>query len=226
MILDVLPRPPLALGLVGAIPVRYSPSMPLAAEDRDADERAVAQAFVAGEPQALRMAYDRWASLVHSFCRRSLSDPLAAEDATQETFVAAWRNRDRFDPSKGSVPGWLLGIARYKVLDGHRKLRRVPTPTDAGGAADPVPDVDRPAEDRLADRMLLADALERLPDRSRHLLELAFFEDLTHSQIAERCDLPLGTVKSDIRRGLERLRRHLESGDDPLPGERTVGGAP
>jgi RNA polymerase sigma factor (sigma-70 family) len=188
-------------------------------EDRDADERMVASAFASGDERALRMAYDRWAPLVHTYCRRSLRDPLAAEDATQETFVSAWRSRDRFDPSKGSLPGWLLGIARYRVLDGHRKLRKVATPSDAASDQGVAP-----GDDRLADRMLLADALERLPDRSRQMIELAFFEDLTHSQIAERCGVPLGTVKSDIRRGLERLRRHLESDDQDPPGGLRRGG--
>jgi RNA polymerase sigma-70 factor (ECF subfamily) len=197
--------------------------MPSAGEiDRDQDERAVAEAFAGGEDQALRLAYDRWGGLVLGFCRRSLGDPARAEDVTQETFVTAWRGRDRFDLDRGSLPGWLLGIARFKVLDEHRRHARVPTPVDDarsvagpsvgrdggdGGAGD-----DLGAIDAIADRMLLADALDRLPDRPREMIELAFFGDLTHAQIAERCGVPLGTVKSDIRRGLERLRRHLEGG--------------
>jgi len=202
--------------------------MPSAGEiDRDQDERAVAEAFAEGEDQALRRAYDRWGGLVLGFCRRSLGDPARAEDVTQETFVAAWRGRERFDPERGSLPGWLLGIARFKVLDEHRRQARVPTPVDqtaAGavvgvsrgtdGAPGGAPD-DLATFEAIADRMLLADALDRLPDRPREMIELAFFGDLTHAQIAERCGVPLGTVKSDIRRGLERLRRHLEGGVAP-----------
>lgn len=212
------------LELLSVHPGRYHRAMPSAGEiDRDQDERAVAEAFAEGEDQALRLAYDRWGGLVLGFCRRSLGDPARAEDVTQETFVAAWRGRDRFDPERGSLPGWLLGIARYKVLDEHRRQTRVPTPVDessaslergvqgaSGGASDEPVTIEA-----IADRMLLADALDRLPDRPREMIELAFFGDLTHAQIAERCGVPLGTVKSDIRRGLERLRRHLEGGVVP-----------
>lgn len=179
----------------------------------DVDERGVAEAFRRGDDAALRAAYDRWGALVYSFCRRTLVDPLAAEDAAQETFVAAWRSRERFDPERGSLPGWLMGIARYKALDNQRRLARAPRPVgdqQVASADDAVPG----ELDRLSDRLLLADALERLPERARVMIELAFFEDLTHAQIAERCGVPLGTVKSDIRRGLERLRRHLDGGVD------------
>lgn len=183
---------------------------PVGELEPDGDERAVADAFRRGDEQALRMAYDRWAGLVYSFCRRTLIDPLAAEDAAQETFVAAWGSRDRFDPERGSLPGWLMGIARYKALDGQRRLARAPSPVD--DADGPGVGVELGELDQLSDRLLLADALDRLPERARVMIEMAFFEDLTHTQIAERCGLPLGTVKSDIRRGLERLRRHLEGG--------------
>jgi RNA polymerase sigma factor (sigma-70 family) len=176
--------------------------------DRDQGERAIAEAFVRGEELALRQAYEHWGGLVLSHCRRSLGERQAAEDATQETFVAAWRSRDRFDPDRGSLPGWLLGIARYKVLDGHRRRSRAPDPTDTA----PAGVTDAADLERMADRMLLADAMARLPDRARTMIELAFYEDLTHTQIAERVGLPLGTVKSDIRRGLTRLRHHLDSG--------------
>jgi RNA polymerase sigma-70 factor (ECF subfamily) len=132
--------------------------------------------------------------------------------------VAAWRTRARFDRSRGSLAGWLLGIARFKVLDQYRSDARRPAPVDEvghGGApvfgADPASAPEQ--VDALADRMLLADALTALPERPRHVIELAFYEDLTQQQIAEKLELPLGTVKSDMRRGLARLRRHIEGGD-------------
>lgn len=190
--------------------------------DRDQDERAVADAFAQGEERALRLAYDRWGALVYTYCRRSLRDADRADDVTQETFVAAWRSRDRFDPERGSLPGWLVGIARFKVLDEHRRQGRRPVLVDGasasleqGGDDGSASEADEGAILQLADRLLLTDALARLPERPRQMIELAFFEDLTHPQIAERCGVPLGTVKSDIRRGLERLRRHLEGGELP-----------
>lgn len=164
-------------------------------------------AFARGEADVLRRAYDRYGSLVFSFCRRSLS-PESAADAAQETFVAAWRSRERYDPSRGSLGGWLMGIAKFKVIE---QLRR------EGRAPDAVPDhvvaqhQGSSAADieSIADRMLLTDALDQLPTRARTMVELAFYDDLTHAEIAQRCEVPLGTVKSDLRRGMDRLRRHL-----------------
>lgn len=173
-------------------------------------------AFAGGDPTALRRVYDEYGKLVYTLCRRTLGADTAA-DATQEVFVSAWQRRSQFDPARGSLAGWLVGIARNKAIDMLRaQARRPALPTD---------DVDAPAADdrpqsaaeieQLADRMLLADALAQLPERSRAVVELAFFEDLTHPEIAERTNLPLGTVKSDIRRGLLRLRRHLGAGEVP-----------
>jgi RNA polymerase sigma factor (sigma-70 family) len=163
--------------------------------------------FAAGGVDALQRVYDAYGRLVFSLCRRSLGNETAA-DVTQEVFVAAWQARHQFDRSRGSLAGWLMGIARNKVVDNLRAQSRRPVTTN-----DPTP-VDAPvsakAVDDLADRLLLAEALAELPDRSKRVIELAFFEDLTHPEIAARCDLPLGTVKSDIRRGLARMRRHLE----------------
>ncbi len=205
---------PAALPAVRATRSGYDAPMPQPGDlAPDLDEQEVAESFQRGEDAALRAAYDRWGAMVYSFCRRTLIDPLAAEDAAQETFVAAWRYRQRFDPGRGSLPGWLMGIARNKAHDTQRRLARTPRPVEEqpGG----MPGADEPADlDQVSDRLLLADALERLPERARVMIEMAFFEDLTHAQIAERCGMPLGTVKSDIRRGLERLRRHLDQGEE------------
>lgn len=170
----------------------------------------LAEAFRVGDETALRHLYDRHGRLIYSFCRRSLG-PDQAHDATQEVFLAAWRSRERYRPESGTLAGWLVGIARYKVIDTLRANERRPTPVEQAGegaAHDPTEELEASAQ-----RMLLTEALEQLPPRSRQVLEAAFFDDLTHTQIAERAGLPLGTVKSDIRRGLERLRRHLEGFD-------------
>lgn len=172
--------------------------------------------FAAGEPGALEEVYATHGTLVHSYCRRLL-DAARAADATQDAFLAAWRSRERFRPEAGSLPGWLLGIARFKVVDILRADGRQPTamaePHEAGGErvfaqasteADPA---------TVAERMLVAEALDGLSERAREMVRLSFFEDLTHAQIAERTDVPLGTVKSDIRRGLEQMRRHLAALD-------------
>lgn len=162
--------------------------------------------FPTGGPDVLRIAYEAHGAVVFTFCRRSL-DPDGAADATQEVFTAAWRSRSRFDPAKGSLRGWLIGIARYKVL-GHLR-RRPPTPVEP---TDIDADVDGATDgglDQLADRMVVAQALQELPERVRKNVLLTYVDGLTHRQIAERTGEPLGTVKSDIRRALVRLRRDL-----------------
>jgi RNA polymerase sigma-70 factor (ECF subfamily) len=173
-------------------------------------DESVAAAFAAGDETALRSLYDATSRLVYSFCRRSLGADLAA-DVTQEIYVAAWRSRDRFRPEQGSLTGWLMGIARFKTIDALRAAGRRPLvadgeePEDRGSEEVRITDV--------AQRMLIADALAQLPERAKQMVELAFYEELTHTEISERTGVPLGTVKSDIRRGLERLRSYLEGFD-------------
>lgn len=165
--------------------------------------------FAADEPGALRLAYDAHGSAIFSFCRRALGPDLAA-DVTQEVFVTAWKVRARFDPERGTLRSWLFGIARFKVLGA---LRGRP-PLHAVGPDQPERERSAPSDvDRLADRLVLADAMEGFSDRVRQVLHLAYVDDLTHAQIAERTRLPLGTVKSDLRRALARLRLELESSD-------------
>lgn len=174
--------------------------------DDDLDER-----FRAGDPTALEEAYRRYSRVVFTFCRRAVGSGLA-EEATQDTFVAAWRASHRFDPERGSLGGWLMGIARHKVSDALRSRQRAAARLDrARLVADPAPAGQE--VDALAQRLLLADGLDGLRPEVRELVELAFYSDLTHEQIAEHTGRPLGTVKSQIRRSLGALRRHLEGLD-------------
>jgi RNA polymerase sigma factor (sigma-70 family) len=161
-------------------------------------------AFAEGGVDALERAYEAYGSMVYTMCRRALGTDLAA-DATQEVFVSAWRARAQFDVRRGSLGGWLAGITKHRIVDLLRARQRQMVVGENDAAAT-VPS----GVEEMLDRVLLADALERLPVASKRLIELAFFEHLTHAEIAERCGLPLGTVKSDIRRGLARLRRHME----------------
>lgn len=181
-------------------------------DEPDRTDERLAAAWVTGDDSAVRQAWERYGTLVFTYCTRSLADRGAAADAVQETFVSAWRSRHRFDPARGTLPAWLLGIARYRVLDAYRSASRAPT---TGAADDMVdqPDPESPAPDALADRLLVARALDTLGPRPRQVVALAFYSDLTQTEIAAKLDLPLGTVKSDMRRALRRLRTHLEGGD-------------
>ncbi|MGK2947146.1 MAG: RNA polymerase sigma factor [Acidimicrobiales bacterium] len=161
--------------------------------------------WAAGDPEALRGAYDAWGAAIHTYCARRLSADDAA-DATQEVFVSAWRARQQFDPTRGSLPQWLFGIARNACYGIHRKrASRIVSGGDDG--LDGMPATVEP--DVLPDRLLLAEALQRLPERQRAVLLASFVDDQTNHEVAERLSLPLGTVKSDIRRGLRTLRSHL-----------------
>ena len=170
----------------------------------------VESAFVRGDEDALRLAYDEYGRLVYSFCARSL-DSERAKDVTQEVFLSAWRARERYNPEKGRLGAWLMGIARNRVIDNVRSEKRH---SDRRADEDTVELSTEAEVDKTSDKMLVADALKELPERSREVIMLAYFHDLTHPQIAERTNIPLGTVKSDIRRGLQRIRRHLETQHD------------
>lgn len=176
-------------------------------EHKDPEALARELAFVNGDDAGLRSAFDAHGGLIYNFCRRSVGAD-AAHDLTQETFLSAWRAHHTFDPARGSLPGWLMGIAKNRLIDRLRADGRQ-VPRAEMGFHDPA-DSDR--VEQVATKMLVADALSTLPERQRLVMELAFFEDLSQSQIAERTSLPLGTVKSDMRRGLTRMRSHLEAG--------------
>jgi RNA polymerase sigma-70 factor (ECF subfamily) len=179
-------------------------------EGRAAADAAAEAAWVEGHGDALQRCYHQFGTLVFTYCVRALGDRDRAADCAQETFVGAWRSRDRFDPAKGTLAGWLIGIARYKVVDAQRATGRTPTPVEDP----PEAEVASAPTDQLGDQLLVAHALESLSPRARQVVELAFYSDLTQTQIAERLSLPLGTVKSDMRRALARLRAELEGGED------------
>ena len=164
--------------------------------------------FRDGNADVLRIAYDLHGPLVHTFCRRAVGVDSAA-DLTQEVFITAWKRRHRFDADRGSLPAWLIGIAKYKVLE---SMRRQPA-TSSDSVHEQTDRGSTQLVDDLANRMLVADALQTLPDRTRTVVTMSFRDELTHAEIAHRTALPLGTVKSDIRRGFERLRRYLEHHD-------------
>jgi RNA polymerase sigma-70 factor (ECF subfamily) len=177
------------------------------------DDREVGRRFAAGDEQALAWAYERWAGQVHGMAVRAFGPGPDAEDVTQQVFVAAWTGRARYRPDDRPLPAWLVGICRHKIADTWARRERQRRETEAAIAeaqAAPAGPVTPPVDAAVADRVLLLDELDRVGQPQRGIIELAFFEDLTHAQIAARTGLPLGTVKSHIRRTLERLRARLE----------------
>lgn len=182
------------------------------AEGSQAD-RELAEAFAAGVEEALTAAYHRWGPLVYSLARRTLGDSREAEDVRQTVFLAAWRGRAGFSPGRGALGAWLVGITRRKTADAlaARTRRAELAAAAAARLAEPADHRDTLA-DRVLDRVLVRSELARIPAPQRRVLTLAFYDDLTQTQIAEVTGWPLGTVKSHARRGLLRLGRYLEDG--------------
>jgi RNA polymerase sigma-70 factor (ECF subfamily) len=157
-----------------------------------------------GDEQAMASLFDRYSRVVYSVALRVLRDPASAEDVLQEVFMQIWRNPDGFVATRGSLGGWLAVVARNRSIDALRRKR-------------PTEQVDDMA---LASNCNLADEAERnslmvkarsvirlLPIEQRKTLEMAFFDGLTHSEIAEMTGDPLGTVKTRIRSALTSLRK-------------------
>ena len=175
----------------------------------DEEERELCGRFAAGDERALEQIYRRWSPIVFTLALRVLGDRGDAEDVTQKTFVSAWTSRASYDPAKGRLSTWLVTITRRRIadtLDARRRVRELQEKLQRFAVTDePMSsDID------LGDRLLLADEIDRLEPDAQRVVRLAFYDDLTHQQIATRLDMPLGTVKSHIRRSLTRLRDRLE----------------
>jgi RNA polymerase sigma-70 factor, ECF subfamily len=184
------------LGLFGAASNAVLPDALLVAAIRSGDEQAMAQ------------LYERYSPIVYSVALRVLGDTAAAEDILQEVFMQLWRHADSFDASRGSLPGWLAVITRNRAIDSLRKRR----------LESDIAEIVVSTEPDLASRMewtraleIIRTALGSMPAPQRSALEMAFFDGLTHIEIAEKTGDPLGTIKTRIRAGLATLRKAFHS---------------
>ena len=169
-----------------------------------------------GEALGLEALYDRYATAVYSLAMRIVRDTSEAEDVTQEVFAQAWSQAGRYDSSRGAVAAWLLMMARSRALD---RLRRNRAALKPGGADDVLAEIPDPAPSveltTVADEQARTAraAVATLPAAERAALELAYFEGLTHVEIAARTSTPLGTVKTRIRTALRRVRETMTATD-------------
>jgi len=160
-----------------------------------------------GQPEALEEAYRTLGPLVMSYLARYVPQP-DIEDVMQKVFYELWRVHERYDPSM-SLRGWVLGIARKRAIDHLRKRRDVVVPLDS------MREITGDDGREVAERLVWADevrsALDLLPELQRQVIELAYFDGYTQTEIAQALDIPLGTVKTRTSRGLQRMAGLLES---------------
>jgi RNA polymerase sigma-70 factor (ECF subfamily) len=160
----------------------------------------------AGDEDALGTLHDRYAQVVYSVALRVLGETTQAEDILQEIFLQLWRNPQTFDSSRGSLGAWLAVIARHRAIDYLRRRRPETDIEDVIVAVDS--NLEQTADRNIAIGKVRA-AVERLPVEQRKPLEMAFFQGLTHSEIASKTGEPLGTIKTRIRAALLTLRKVL-----------------
>jgi RNA polymerase sigma-70 factor (ECF subfamily) len=170
-----------------------------------------------GSTQALDALYDRYQASVYAVARRILQHDADAEEVVLETFWQLWSRPERYDASRGSVSSFLLLLGRSRALDKRRKRhtadRAVPSmgemneqATPSNGPAAPPPDEPLRLQER---RQEIQAAMQALSEPQQEALQLAFFEGLTHQQIAQQLNIPMGTVKTRLRQGMIRLRDSL-----------------
>lgn len=190
------------------------------ASDETADVELLRR-MASGDERALGTLYDRWHALVHGAIVRILSQPDDVDDVVEEVFWQAWRQAGRYEASRGAVQTWLSTIARSRALDRVRVVtRRREEPLDDAPAGDVelrTAQGDPAAEAEASDRRaIVLAALAALPPEQREAIELGYFEGLSQTEIAERTDQPLGTVKTRTRLAMQKLRERLRPSREDL----------
>ncbi|CAN5537452.1 sigma-70 family RNA polymerase sigma factor [soil metagenome] len=179
------------------------------AGDRPSDG-ALVERMARGEHRALEQVMELWGPAVLGLARRVVVDAALAEEVAQDTFIALWRRPWSFDPARGSLTAWLLGIARKKAIDAVRK-------EDVRARARAALEIERVAEsatEQFEERHALLGALTELTHLQREAIFLAYFGGLSYKEVARTLGVPEGTAKTRLRDGLRRLRTLIEV---PLP---------
>jgi len=172
-----------------------------------AEDALLIAAVASGDQAAMARLYDRFAPLVNALCLRMLRDRHAAEELFEDIFVELWRRSGQYDKARGSVATWIATITRSRGIDRIRARQRAGAVAMTDEAEQVAGDAD-PAEQVLAadERRRVNESLQALTPDQRRAIELAYFEGLSHSEIATRLARPLGTIKTHIRQGLIQLR--------------------
>ena len=183
--------------------------------DQDAVDAELVARLAAGDEAALGPLYDRYGKLVYSLALRVVRDPAAAEEVTQEVFVRLWRNAASFEPARGRAHAWLMRITHNLALNEVRRRQSRPVAAEnydweSAAVVDQATERDPAQAAWLRERAeAVRSAVAQLPAAQRQAIELAFFGGLSQAEVAAAVGDPLGTVKSRIRVGMQRLRELL-----------------
>lgn len=173
------------------------------------DDDALFERVLHADRHAFSAFYDRYVNLVYSIAYNILSDEPLAEEIVQDVFLKIWKNVERYDPERAKLNTWLSSITRYRAIDVLRK-RSVRTKYVTWGVPEALPDGEGSGLEESVDRRLLKNrvrqALSELPEEQREVLALAYFSGMTQQEIAQAVGQPLGTVKTRIRLGMQKLR--------------------
>jgi RNA polymerase sigma-70 factor (ECF subfamily) len=187
-----------------------SSSMPF----RSSDDLALVQRVIDRRPEALAELYDRYAPLVLAVTRRILAKPAEAEEALEQAFLQVWNQADRFDSGRSSVSAWLVLVARDRALERLRQ-RRMRERTASGATIErgleTLPGVHVESDAVKERRIRVQQAIAGFPTELREVLELAFFDGLSLTEVAERTQTPLSTIRNRALQAMKHLRRSLRA---------------
>jgi RNA polymerase sigma-70 factor, ECF subfamily len=172
-------------------------------------DSALLASVSAGDSQAFRALYERYGRMVHSVALRILQDSQLAEECVQDVFVEVWRGARRFDPARARPSTWIYAIARNRAIDASRSRARRPLPqadVEPPGFSPDTVDLVTAADQAIR----VAEAMATLQPAQLEVVQLVYFDGLSHSEVAGKLDLPLGTVKSRLRLAVDRLRKLAE----------------
>lgn len=176
------------------------------------DDRLLIEQIILQDQEALAMLYDRYAAMVKGLAYRILNSPEEAEEVVLDVFSQIWRKASSYDSRQSRVDTWIFMIARSRTLDKLRSLSRLAQVVTACEQLVPVP-LNTPEEELIISerREQVQTAMANLPPEQRQVIELAYYQGLSHTEIAAKMNLPLGTIKTRIRLGLNKLRQGLSS---------------
>jgi RNA polymerase sigma-70 factor (ECF subfamily) len=171
--------------------------------------------LLGGQIEALSALYDRYSSMVFSVSLRVLYDWQLAEDVTQDVFLRLWQRPESYDPTRGRLLSWLMSVTRNRAIDERRRMARRQRSEEDEEPMFELRDQDATGDPAVGaalaeSRRVVRAAMALIPAAQREVLELAYFGGLTQTEIAERLQVPLGTVKTRVRLGMRKLRDTLE----------------